>query len=82
MKRLELPVGGVFAYTKGEEIPLVLHNVRVVDVTNVPKKGINFCDGCIFGNEPMEFCNRIACTQGERTDWRDVRFVEVKGGEE
>lgn len=87
MNRLELPVGGVFTYTDGRENPLVLHNFRVVDVNEDPLAWGMPCAGCIFEEGSMDTCYHIACTQCERTDAKDVRFVEVKfsevkGGEE
>lgn len=87
MNRLELPVGGVFTYTDGGENPLVLHNARVVDVTNDPLACGMPCDGCIFEGGSIETCYHIACTQLERSDAKNVKFVEVKfsevkGGEE
>lgn len=83
MNKLELPVGGVFAYTTDDgEIPRVLHNARVVDIINDPKACAMPCAGCIFEEGSMETCYHFACTQCERTDGKDVKFVEVKGGEE
>lgn len=82
MNKLELPVGGVFAYTEEGENSRVLHNVRVVDITNYPLACGMPCDGCIFEEGSMETCYHIACTACERTDGKNVKFIEVKGGEE
>ena len=82
MNRLELPVGGVFAYTKGEENPLVLRNVRVVEVTDDLRVCGMPCAGCIFEEGSIETCYHIACTVCERTDGKNVKFLELKGGEE
>jgi len=42
------------------------------------KYNTNDCRNCIFGlTGPQQFCNVIACGSGDRSDFKDVFFIEA-----
>lgn len=82
MNKLQLPVGSVFAYTKEGEFPPELRNGRVVEIPNDAKGWETSCAGCLFAGETVQGCCLFACLPHERTDAKNVKFLEVKGGGE
>lgn len=78
MNKLQLPVGGVFEFTKGEDNPQAVHHARVVEIPQNTLDGP--CKGCIFEEGTAENCKLFACLPHERTDAKNVSFLEVKGG--
>lgn len=82
MNRLQLPVGGEIEFTKEEDNRQAVHYARVVEVSNDPMAHRAPCAGCLFEEGTVETCFHIACTRNERTDEKDVKFIEVKGGGE
>lgn len=60
-------------YKVGEQFSLNIETIERIGSMN--------CTNCIFGNgKDMSICNNMACQPSERSDGKNVIFVE-KGGE-
>lgn len=82
MNRLQLPVGCEFEFTNGEGNLRAVHYARVVEIRNDPMGWGTPCEGCVFEAATPENCRLIACLPNERTDRKNVKYIEVKGGVE
>lgn len=82
MNKLQLPLGGEFEFTKEEVNLQAVYHARVVEVPNDPKGWDTPCEGCVFEDGPAKTCQHFACCPNERIDAKNVKFLEVIGGEE